>query len=160
MEKRVLPTPTPSKMADFITIHTDNATAVDLIGDQPTALTERLTNRRLSMTVKGLWGCTSVIIVSKKGVYMSHFWEGYFHWDVDVSKRVLYPLLEGEGPSMPALFGVRDQFNQDSEPTAIIITPSKYPIRWKREIERSVQELEYPKPVGRIAGIFSMISCR
>ncbi|KAK5135447.1 hypothetical protein LTR08_005235 [Meristemomyces frigidus] len=40
---------------------------------------------RLSMTVQGLYGCTSLVLISRKGVYMSHMFEnpGFIKYDDD-----------------------------------------------------------------------------
>ncbi|GIZ47364.1 hypothetical protein CKM354_001045700 [Cercospora kikuchii] len=44
-------------------------------GGSSSALLPDYRNDRITMTVQGLYGCTSVILISRRGVYMSHLFE-------------------------------------------------------------------------------------
>lgn len=35
-------------------------------------------NKPVTLALSGLWGCTSVFVISKRGAWMGHFWERYF----------------------------------------------------------------------------------
>lgn len=146
-QKRVLPTPSTNGIATFINYQTDHATRVPLVGYVSTALFERLINERLDMAVTGLWGCTSVIVVSKKGVYMSHFWEGDLKDFERAFNPVVRSLLFGNGVRIPRILAFREMFfDPESEPATIIVTPRKSPIVWKRNDGSSPDEIQQPLP--------------
>ncbi|RYP59114.1 hypothetical protein DL770_010277 [Monosporascus sp. CRB-9-2] len=46
--------------------------------DESTSELVYFKDKEVGVGVKGMCGCTSVIIVSKKGAYMTHFWDSYF----------------------------------------------------------------------------------
>ncbi|KAG7007402.1 hypothetical protein G7Y79_00010g029030 [Physcia stellaris] len=164
-QKRVLPTPSGNAIATFIDYQTDHARRVRLYGDTPTALFEKLVNDRLDTAVTGLWGCTSVIVVSKKGVYMSHIWEADLKLEGLDFNPVIKSLLFGNGPFMPGFRPYHDAyFGPESEPATIIVTPRKYPRPLKvddkgKAIEFSQPmpgELEYPVTVGRLKALLEI----
>ncbi|KAF2206436.1 hypothetical protein CERZMDRAFT_89270 [Cercospora zeae-maydis SCOH1-5] len=63
------------------------------------------------IAVQGLWGCTSIIVVSKRGAWMSHLYETSMalerYWS-DINPGI----FNGDGPNLPGL-------NQLSQPGAI-----------------------------------------
>lgn len=165
-QKRVLPTPSGNAIATFIDYQTDHALRVPLNGNTPTALFERLANDRLDMAVTGLWGCTSIIVVSKKAVYMSHFWELDLQLVGWAFNPVIRSLLFGNGPLMPGFNPYHDPyFDPESEPATIIVTPRKYPTVLKRddkglptEFSQPLPgELQYPDNVNRLKALLQII---
>ncbi|KAI9825265.1 MAG: hypothetical protein M1832_001299 [Thelocarpon impressellum] len=87
------------------------------------------------MAVQRLYGCTSVVVMSQKGAFMSHHWEipSFRHYgpesrDTDAElfrTQVLKPLQEG-GPYIPGLAqhtGPGGAFSAEYKPTWMILTP-------------------------------------
>ena len=86
---------------------------------------------RFDAAVQGLYGCTSLIIVSTQGVWMSHLWENPSFQTNDVvnqanfQAQVLDRLGPGDGTGdFPGLTQyLTTQFAADTKPVAIIMTP-------------------------------------
>ena len=86
------------------------------------------------MSVTGLYGCSSVVVLSKNGIYMSHLWEepSFTPYDTPYDKarfdnQILQALKNGDGPRMPGLLALSQHggiFAPNSEPSTFIITPS------------------------------------
>jgi hypothetical protein len=76
--------------------------------------------------VIGLFGCTSIIVISRGAVWVSHWWEKpvFFLTSFDeFRKLLLVPLVEGNGDRMPGLGGLVDPtqpFEAKYQPRAII----------------------------------------
>jgi hypothetical protein len=76
--------------------------------------------------VIGLFGCTSIIVISRGAVWVSHWWEKsvFFLTSFDeFRKLLLVPLVEGNGDRMPGLGGLADPtqpFEAKYQPRAII----------------------------------------
>jgi hypothetical protein len=76
--------------------------------------------------VIGLFGCTSIIVISRGAVWVSHWWEKsvFFLTSFDeFRKLLLVPLAEGNGDRMPGLGGLADPtqpFEANYQPRAII----------------------------------------
>jgi len=78
-------------------------------------------NKVQTLAVKGLFGCTSVFVMSRKGAWMSHFWQGpSFLFNAPDSQGfytdVLGPLDEGYQPRQRFLnmYTLRDLRNNDN----------------------------------------------
>ncbi|KKA18785.1 Uncharacterized protein T310_7252 [Rasamsonia emersonii CBS 393.64] len=56
--------------------------------------------------VTGLFGCTSVVIISEAGVWFSHFWESpsFEGDDAQFESQVIDAIKSGDGPKMPSPF--------------------------------------------------------
>lgn len=69
------------------------------------ALARQLGTRPLNVAVQGLYGCTSVLVVSQQGTWMSHFWEGSsFKSQQAFQADVLNTICRGDGTNwMPGL---------------------------------------------------------
>lgn len=69
------------------------------------ALARKLGNQPFTVAVQGLYGCTSVVVVSEQGVWMSHFWEvPSFASQQAFQKDVLDTICSGDGTDeMPGL---------------------------------------------------------
>jgi hypothetical protein len=76
--------------------------------------------------VIGLFGCTSIIVISRGAVWVSHWWEKqvFFLTSFDeFRKLLLVPLVEGNGDRMPGLGALADPtqpFEAKYQPRAII----------------------------------------
>ncbi|KAI1417120.1 hypothetical protein F5Y13DRAFT_204459 [Hypoxylon sp. FL1857] len=63
--------------------------------DESTADFLAFKNHQFTMGVKGMCGCTSVVILSKVGAYMTHFWQRYFDSN-EVSLKAFQSLVIDE----------------------------------------------------------------
>ncbi|KAJ4329270.1 hypothetical protein N0V84_000163 [Fusarium piperis] len=54
-----------------------------------------------SLAVQGLWGCTAVVVVSKRGAWASHIWENTFSTHQDYLDKALTSLHFGYGRGDP-----------------------------------------------------------
>ena len=95
------------------------------------AIAYNLGATRFDLAVQGLFGCTSLIIISTQGVWMSHLWEdpsfavnGVVN-QANFQAQVLDRLGPGDGtPEFPGLTQyLNGQFAADTKPVAIIMTP-------------------------------------
>lgn len=95
-----------------------------------------LTNFRFSVGVAGLYGCTSLIVLSSRGVWISHLWENPTFDDPTINaiqqksrfqQQVLDILGPGDGtygfPGLSQYIGEGQAFGPDTHAQAIIITP-------------------------------------
>ena len=59
----------------------------------------RLHTERRDMAVTGLYGCTSVVAISRTGVHISHFWEepSFSYGAEAFQSQVMKPLKDGNG---------------------------------------------------------------
>lgn len=95
------------------------------------AIAYNLGASRFDLAVQGLYGCTSLIIVSTQGVWMSHLWEnpsfqvGGVVNQANFQAHVLNRLGPGDGTAgFPGLTQyLNTQFAADTKPVAIIMTP-------------------------------------
>ncbi|KAK8031335.1 NupC family nucleoside transporter [Apiospora arundinis] len=86
IQKRALDRPATGKIDEWFAkqwprLHVDVPIEMN---DEEIASTSRYVpflKEPVRMGLKGLYGCTSVIIADKKGAYMSHHWETYFTHD-------------------------------------------------------------------------------
>lgn len=86
---------------------------------------------RFDVAVQGLYGCTSLIIVSTQGVWMSHLWEnpsfqtGGVVNQANFQAQVLNRLGPGDGTAgFPGIAQyLTSNFAADTKPVAIIMTP-------------------------------------
>lgn len=95
------------------------------------ALAFGLATNRFDVAVQGLYGCTSLIIISTAGVWMSHLWEdpsftvnGVVN-QANFQAHVLDRLGPGDGTAgFPGLNQyLNSEFAPDTKPVAIIMTP-------------------------------------
>ena len=123
-----------------------------------TALYEPLLDAVVNMAVTGLYGCSSVVVLSKKGIYMSHFWErpSFTGAKAVCDRQVLQPLKDGDGPQMPGLLALSQDngiFAPSSEPATFIITPRKA-LDWDDPDDTRPQ---YPSQVDRIKALLKSL---
>lgn len=71
-------------------------------------------HRVQSLAVQSLYGCTSVVVVSKRGAWASHIWESTFiHSDVYWIERGYNQLMTGRGAGDDlSLLGIYELFNR------------------------------------------------
>ncbi|KAL5346705.1 hypothetical protein ACLOAV_008412 [Pseudogymnoascus australis] len=85
---------------NFMHVETTLATYPVLHGvfpDMSTGKAEAFLNEEFSMSVQGLYGCTSLVVLSQQGVYMSHFWEvPSFRSDKEFKEQVIDVLGFGD----------------------------------------------------------------
>ncbi len=95
------------------------------------ALAFGLGTNRFDVAVQGLYGCTSLIIISTAGVWMSHLWEdpsfavnGVVN-QANFQAQILDRLGPGDGTAdFPGLNQyLNSEFAADTKPVAIIMTP-------------------------------------
>jgi len=101
---------------------------VPIQGNGSSALARQLGNQRKDLAVHGLHGCTSVIVVSNQGIWISHFWEDQaFRTQALFQIDVLNQMRNGDGtPEMPGILQYTSpggQFEGLQKPQAIIVTP-------------------------------------
>ena len=134
IHKRMLPTPSsgPAGITAFMQTQTENATRVPLRESRKafsTALHEPMLDAVVNMTVTGLYGCSSVVVLSKSGIYMSHLWERPLfkpYVTATFDKQILQALKDGDGARMPGLLALSQHnsiFAPNSDPATFIITP-------------------------------------
>lgn len=95
------------------------------------ALLLGLAANRLDVAVVGLYGCTSLMIISTQGVWMSHLWEdpsfevGGIVNQANFQAHILDRLGPGDGTAeFPGLTQyLNTEFAADTMPVAIIMTP-------------------------------------
>ena len=150
--KRVMPEPRNApyngNMVSFILGQLRSVEATVSLRDIPdwkhcsSALFRPLMDEPFSIAVKGLFGCTSLVVASTKGVWMSHFWEGpSFNCSLLLGGRPWAPALQqiifqksvldylgpGDGtPEFPGLqqyIGPGKAFGPDTQVEVSIITP-------------------------------------
>ncbi|MCJ1433062.1 hypothetical protein MMC27_002421 [Xylographa pallens] len=99
------------------------------IGKPSSALMHELVNSQYDMVVQNLYGCTSVVVVSERDVWMSHFWEGppFTSGQQQFEKEVLNTLVDGDGtaemPGIKQYTTPKDLFGNDAYPQTLVITP-------------------------------------
>lgn len=95
------------------------------------ALAYGLGANRFDVAVQGLYGCTSLIIISTQGVWLSHLWEnpsfqvGGVVNQANFQAQVLNRLGPGDGTTgFPGITQyLNSEFAADTKPVAIIMTP-------------------------------------
>ncbi|KAL9130925.1 MAG: hypothetical protein Q9217_001028, partial [Psora testacea] len=108
-------------------------------GGASTGFARQLVNRRYDAAVHGLYGCTSVVVVSQSGMWISHFWEvpsfrssqqtwGGPRTAADIANfndHVINQMQNG-GPDIPGLrqfTGPGGRFDTIQRPIWAIVTP-------------------------------------
>lgn len=129
-----------------------------------TARYQPLLNQPFGMAVTGLYGCTSLIITSTKGVWMSHFWENPSFNDpllnaaqqqARFEQQVISKLGPGDGnnimPGLTQFITPNGQFSPDSHVQAVIITPQNRnnPVPGVRMYNNMVQQI-----AGNVTNLF------
>ncbi|CZR67755.1 uncharacterized protein PAC_17654 [Phialocephala subalpina] len=77
----------------------------------------------LDLLLSGLWGCTSLVVMSEKDIWMSHFWEApnirADRFDADVMAA-----MRSGTASVPSLTALVNQgaFSPDSKPRIVLYT--------------------------------------
>lgn len=121
--------------AEWLDIHGTN-------GGPSTGFARGLGNRRYDAAVHGLFGCTSVLVVSQAGMWISHFWEipsfraTQENWRqsrtapdiVNFNDQVINQMQNG-GPDIPGLrqFAVAGgEFDTPQRPVWAIVTPRDF----------------------------------
>lgn len=101
--------------------------------------------------VFGLYGCTSVIVVSRKGVWLSHFYEAPTFekgeeamFDRDVLDAMSFGDGSTEMPPLGPLTNSGGVFIRDAQPEAIILTPDEG--YFTIHVNRIIDELEWLMP--------------
>ncbi|GAB1197585.1 hypothetical protein APSETT444_006883 [Aspergillus pseudonomiae] len=110
----------------------------------PSALFKELGNKKFNLAVRDLWGCASVVVVSEKGIWMSHIWENPSFGREVLSNRwapsednvfintVLKPLADGneQMPGLTQFTQGNGAFIAEYKPFAYIFYPS-----WSRHAQ-------------------------
>lgn len=136
--------------AEWVPLGTDG-------GTNPTSLYHELKKVKYDMAVQGLYGCTSVVVVSEKAVYMSHFWEvpGFSqgNWGIGTQERfeqeVLTPLENG-GSGISGLrqyAGSNGAFSRQYRPAAYVIRPGSsgrtdYDKSYDKKVDQIVEKVK------------------
>ncbi|KAI6816014.1 hypothetical protein KC340_g15498, partial [Hortaea werneckii] len=148
--KRTLATPADfnGDYLDFFTAQLQDPSLVNVphrlagTGGSSSALIQLYLDYPFSMTVQGLYGCTSIILISRRGVYMSHLFEnpGFtdnFQTDIaqaipngDTTPISIGSLFDGQPwcpdlRSQSAAGGTFDP-NQEGGVKTILVTPGPY----------------------------------
>ncbi|KAI7156459.1 hypothetical protein KC349_g6266 [Hortaea werneckii] len=148
--KRTLATPADfnGDYLDFFTAQLQDPSLVNVphrlagTGGSSSALIQLYLDYPFSMTVQGLYGCTSIILISRRGVYMSHLFEnpGFtdnFQTDIaqaipngDSTPIAIGSLFDGQPwcpdlRSQSASGGTFDP-NQEGGVKTILVTPGPY----------------------------------
>lgn len=100
LERRFLTAPEHyGGIDEFMEVETDLATYPVPHGsgsDLSTGISAPFLNKAFTMSLRGLYGCTSLIVLSHQGVYISHFWEDpSFLNDNNFQKQVIDVLENG-----------------------------------------------------------------
>ncbi|CAJ2501598.1 Uu.00g044510.m01.CDS01 [Anthostomella pinea] len=114
----------------------------------------------------GFWGCTSVVVVSRRGAWANRIFEKPTFrgdpgslWNAGIFKRnAIHALREGVGEGTAHAFGIPhfrargDMFGDDAEPKAFIYTPRPRPDKKDANIDKETNQgkLLYPKGVEAI----------
>lgn len=118
--------------ADWLNIHAGRSTGIIHV----------LENKKKDAAVHGLFGCTSVVVVSKVGVWISHFWQvPSFRADLanynrartgpdiaNFDEQVIQEMQDG-GPNIPGLKPLtapREIFDEVYKPRWTIVTPRDF----------------------------------
>ncbi|OIW23745.1 hypothetical protein CONLIGDRAFT_673949 [Coniochaeta ligniaria NRRL 30616] len=97
-----------------------------------------------TLAVSGLYGCTSVFVISRKGAWMSHFWENnfWFNPDSDDFKRYVLTTMDSGFPGSPKIqysnqYAIGDlrkkddkgdlghMFDDVNKPTVFVLVPRR-----------------------------------
>ncbi|GAB1743705.1 hypothetical protein NU219Hw_g628t1 [Hortaea werneckii] len=148
--KRTLATPADfnGDYLDFFTAQLQDFSLVNVphrlagTGGSSSALIQLYLDYPFSMTVQGLYGCTSIILISRRGVYMSHLFEnpGFTdNFQIDIAQAIpngdttpisIGSLFDGQ-PWCPDLrsesaSGGTFDPNQEGGVKTILVTPGPY----------------------------------
>ncbi|RMY74607.1 hypothetical protein D0863_03116 [Hortaea werneckii] len=148
--KRTLATPADfnGDYLDFFTAQLQDPSLVNVphrlagTGGSSSALIQLYLDYPFSMTVQGLYGCTSIILISRRGVYMSHLFEnpGFTdNFQTDIAQAIpngdstpisIGSLFDGQPwcpdlRSQSAAGGTFDP-NQEGGVKTILVTPGPY----------------------------------
>lgn len=90
-----------------VTVHAGEmmhfASTSDADPERTTSNTLVFRDKVVSLAVQGLYGCTSVVIVSKRGVYANHIWEpGFTGSDQNFQRRAIDEMHRGDGSALNA----------------------------------------------------------
>ena len=94
--------------------------------------TFKLQNQPDAWALQGLWGCTSVIVMSRKRIFMSHIWQhpSMDKTDAEFMDQVFGPLENGNAacPGLKQYAGAGGDFENADENhvRAFIVTPCSY----------------------------------
>ncbi|KAI7251164.1 hypothetical protein KC317_g6282 [Hortaea werneckii] len=148
--KRTLTTPADfnGNYLDFFTAQLQDPSLVNVphrpagTGGSSSALVQLYLDYPFSMTVQGLYGCTAVVLVSRRGVYMSHLFEnpGFtsnFQNDIaqaipngDATPISIGSVFDGQPwcPDLRSLSAAGGTFdpNQEGGVKTILVTPGPY----------------------------------
>ncbi|KAI7370965.1 hypothetical protein KC354_g876 [Hortaea werneckii] len=148
--KRTLVTPADfdGNYLDFFTAQLQDPSLVNVphrpagTGGSSSALVQLYLDYPFSMTVQGLYGCTSVVLISRRGVYMSHLFEnpGFsdnFQNDIaqaipngDATPMSIGSVFDGQPwcPDLRAQSAAGGTFdpNQEGGVKTILVTPGPY----------------------------------
>lgn len=121
-------------------------------GGPSTGFARSLTNRRYDAAVHGLFGCTSVVVVSRVGMWISHFWEipsfrataenwGHPRTAPDIANfndHVIHQMQHGGNdiPGLTQFTAAGAEFAAAQRPVCAIVTPrGQAPNSWRYEPE-------------------------
>lgn len=166
--KRTLRTPANygGNAEDFLLSEYLSAEPLNIIGTNggsSTGFARPLNNDRYDATVHGLYGCTSVVVASQAGMWISHFWEipsfraaegswgrprsapDIFNFNDHVIKQ-----MQNGGPDIPGLrefIAAGREFGTSQGPVWAIVTP--------RDFSEVVGSWRYEPEVNEIKAVLS-----
>ena len=170
--KRVLPIPPkyPAAITAFMNDEISKSFTIPHDLDDSTGARMMLEKTKLNGAVIGLWGCTTVIVVSRKAIYMSHLWESDFQksdsiFQTNVLNALEYGIpLHGHKYGMPSLRLMADDqgpLAAQWNPEIIIVTRAA---RWKSPADvagaiytMQQQDVYYPEQIGKIVELMQRI---
>lgn len=171
LSKRTLKTPADhgGNTAQFILSEVAFAEWLNIDGStansRSTAMSRTLTNKRYNAAVYGLYGCTSIIVVSKQAVWLSHFWENPSfratgdNWGkaataadtANFNRDVINAMQYGatDMPGLTQFTGPGGQFDPVQKPVWAIVTP--------RAISGVEGQLKYDPEVTQIREVLQRL---
>ncbi|KAL5327667.1 hypothetical protein ACEPPN_005368 [Leptodophora sp. 'Broadleaf-Isolate-01'] len=109
---------------------------------------------------KDLVGCTVITVLSRRGIWMGHFWEreGFTEGDEQFEREVIDAITWGDGPEMPSLsdaarqyFGPDPQDNYASSDKIYILTVLS------NGVEQAMGQIAFPAKIERIVRVVSQV---
>ena len=96
----------------------------DVVSSSATQAWSSSNSDGLALGVPGIFGCGSIVIASRKGIWMSHHWQDGFDDDDTVNEQVVEPLSAGNSAMQPALPSTaKSVFTSDDKVQVLFLTP-------------------------------------
>ncbi|KAH7327189.1 hypothetical protein BKA65DRAFT_566531 [Rhexocercosporidium sp. MPI-PUGE-AT-0058] len=124
------------------------------------ALSRKLDTEPFMIGAKDLVGCTVITVLSRRGIWMGHFWEkeGFTEGEEQFEREVIDAIIWGDGPEMPSLsdaarqyFGPDPQDNYASSDKIFILTVLS------NGDEQAMGQIAFPAKIDRIVRVLSQV---